>query len=474
MRAAIYTRVSHDPAGQRRSVNEQEVECRAEVADKGWDLIEPVYCDDDRGASRYSRGERPQWDQLLLDLRAGGIDVLVTWESSRAQRDLEVYTNLRRICRETGTLWHYDGHTYDLSNDDDAYRTGQDALDAEREAARIRKRVMRGVRSRVTGGRPHGKNLYGHRREYDPDTGAYVRTVPDPAAAPIVAEIFRRFVDGETASGIARALTKRGVPTPGSAPVWRNLTVRNILMNKGHLGHRVSAGEVTTENAWPALVDEATWWRAHATLNDPGRAPRLDSAVKYLLSGLALCGVCGGKMVYNAGGTKRKSYPMYVCRDRSCVSRSAPHLESAVTEYVLAMWEDDARLGARDADPRIAEVNAELAGLWARIESFRESAGDIDGPSPAAVAAVERKLTPLILAAERRLSGLLARMALPDLDGKTLREAWEMPADAGGLSLGRRRAIIANAVTVTVLQAGPKHRFDPATISIVGRWPELP
>jgi DNA invertase Pin-like site-specific DNA recombinase len=479
MRVGIYTRVSQARGKKRgKSTGEQDAECTADVeANVPGAVIVARYCDDDRGASRYSKAKRPDWDRLLADLRAHNLDMLTTWEASRAQRDLEVYVELRKICRRHGILWRYDGHTYDLNDDDDAYRTGQDALDAEREAGKTRKRVLRAVRSRAAAGRPHGKHLYGYRREYDTQSGDYVRTVVDPIAGPVVREMYRRFADGEGITAIATALTRRGVPTPQDAPVWRSSTIRNLIANPGHLGQRASkAGHATVEDAWPPLVDETLWRQVQARLNAPERAPRSDSTVKHLLSGIAVCGVCGGKLNYNSGRTRKtpKAYPTYICHDRRCVGRQAGYwspdpaqvrgLEGQVVEYVVTLWEGDQRLGRRDDDPRIGEIEREREALRARLDSFRDTAGDPDGPSPAAVAVVERRLLPQIARLDAELAHLRAHTSLPDIGRTSLRKAWP------GLSLGRQRAIIAASVTIRVMPAGQGKRYDPTTVEIKPTW----
>src|SRR5687767_4299556 len=111
MRAVIYCRVSSDRR-HGRSVAEQEAECRAECERNGWNVVE-VLQDNDRSASRHARKPRPQWERAKALISSGGADVLVTWEASRAQRDLRAYTDLRELCAGAKVLWSYSGETYD-------------------------------------------------------------------------------------------------------------------------------------------------------------------------------------------------------------------------------------------------------------------------------------------------------------------------------------------------------------------------
>ena len=105
---------------------------------------------------------------MKVAVAAGGLDVLVTWEASRAQRDLDAYLELRRLCAASGVRWAYSGTVYDLAHGSDRFRTGLDALVAEDEVEKMRSRVLRALRANANSGRPHGVVGFGFRREYDP------------------------------------------------------------------------------------------------------------------------------------------------------------------------------------------------------------------------------------------------------------------------------------------------------------------
>ena len=57
-----------------------------------------VVVDNDRSASQYARRSRDGWGRVKAAVAGGRLDLLVTWEASRAQRDLDAYLELRRLC----------------------------------------------------------------------------------------------------------------------------------------------------------------------------------------------------------------------------------------------------------------------------------------------------------------------------------------------------------------------------------------
>lgn len=466
-----YLRVSKDRSGRMRSPSEQHDDNAAAAAERDVQLGDPYLERRAVGASRYSKGTRDDFARLLADLTTGAFaaDELWLWEPSRGSREVGEWVALIGACEHAKVHLYVTTHrkAYDAGNARDRRSLLEDAVDAEYESAKTSERVNRAVRARAVAGRPHGKLLYGYARQYDPKTKAYLRTIIDPVAGPVMAEMYRRYADGEGITQIATSLTKRGVATPQGAAVWRWPTIANLLRNEGHLGRRVSrAGHATVEDAWPPLVDETTWWRVQARFRDKGGPVRQDRAVKYVLSGVAVCGVCGGRMQHNAGRSAKapRAYPTYICHDRRCVSRSARHLEALVVEWVLTLHEGDARVGRSEASPELAALEAEHAGLAAKLDDWQAAGARPDGPSPAAVARVERELTPQIEALAQRIAEARATWAMPDLEGKSLREAWP------GLSVARRRDIIAATVTIRVLRAGQGKRFDPASVEITRRW----
>ena len=250
MKAVIYARVSKDRRQLERSVDEQVAECREFCTAQGWEVAS-VHVDNDRSASRYSTKDRPAWDVLMGELSR--YDVLVTWEASRATRNLEVYAELRRRCRDEGVLWAYSGRVYDLSRSDDAFMTGLEMLTAERSSDDTAKRIQRTVRSQAKAGKPHGRIPFGYAREYDPTTGALVRQVPHETEAPLIREMARRVLDGESLYSIAKDLSQRDVPRMRLNP-WDTVRIKRVLTNPTIAGKRVYRGEVIGDADWEGII----------------------------------------------------------------------------------------------------------------------------------------------------------------------------------------------------------------------------
>lgn len=481
LRALIYDRVSEDPTGRGLSVASQDIENRRFCERQGWPIVDTIQ-DGGLSASAWATKERPGFAEVRRRIEAGEVDVLVCWEASRAQRDLEVYLALRKLCAANGVLWAYSGRVYDLSRTDDRFQTGLDALLAEREVSQTRDRIMRGIRTQAAAGAPHGTVPYGYRREYHPVTGALHAQVPDPETAPIVREIVERIIGGDTLYEIVADLNRRGVVTPQARKDaerglqverhgWTSSKVRRLVGSTSIIGRRSHHGKLAAANGWEPLVTPAEFALANSILADPVRARHHRGvAVKYLLSGIARCGVCDAPL---RPVTIRRR-PCYACAGngentgKGHVVGGREPMDAIVTAHALR----------RLADPGFLEQLARPAVDDQAVRAARE------------VRALEAQLEELVEAVRTRkmsatLAGQIEERIMADLEAARARAVprWVPPgvADLGGpdatrrwdaASIVQRRITVRTLLEVVLLPAdrrAPRRGFDPARLEVTDR-----
>ncbi|WP_236238807.1 recombinase family protein [Streptomyces sp. CC228A] len=453
----IYARVSYDPRQQLRSVSQQIDECTAECERRGWTLAE-VFKDNARSASRYATKERPQYDALIKFLEQGRADVLVTWESSRAQRDLEAYVKLRRVAEDNGVQWSYKGRLYDLTRTDDRFTTGLDALLDERESSMTRDRIMRDKRNHAKKGGPHGRLLFGYVREYDPKTGAFARQIPHPEQAAVVREAARRVAAGESLRTIAVDFNRRKITT-GWGKAWQTSGISRMVTNPGYIGQRVHQGKVIGKACWPRLLDDATFYTCVQRLSRPGRSYHRDGRTRHLLTGIVRCGVCGGPMAFINGAVGRASYACRGTRE-SLSSKCTVVRQERLDDYIERLVIE--RLSSPDAadlianDTTAADVQRaleEAAEKRARLDEFYDTAAT-GKLSASALARIEARLLPEIEAAEKRAYELRVPAVLRDVVRPDIAVVWPT------LHLDRRRDVVRTLLNITLLPHQPGSRVD--------------
>jgi DNA invertase Pin-like site-specific DNA recombinase len=448
MRAIIYTRVSSD-LREGRSVDQQEKECRAACERNGWEIVD-VLQDNDKGASRHSKKDRPEYRRLRDVLEPGM--VLVTWEASRAQRDLKVYAELRDLCAERGVKWSYSGSVYDLNTSDGRFTTGLHALLSEHESDKTHERVLRDFRAAAFEGRPHGKIVYGYRAEYDKITGAMKR-VPDEEESLVIQDAARRVLAGETPWSIAQDLNARQVPTPGTSKEWVGQRLGLMLQRPTYAGLRSHHGAIT-QGQWEPLISVEDHQKIVAILSDPNRRTQRGVAPVHLLSGIAKCGVCGARVER----LKNSGYDSYTCTSpKRHVGRRTKYVDKLVEEAVIARLETASSIDEL-ADPCVGSAIVEARELQARLDEAADSYADGE-LTAASLARIEARMLPKIRDAERRAQSVVNPLVVEML-GENARATWER------WSVANRRTVIRALARITILPAPRGRVFRPEFVKL--------
>jgi site-specific DNA recombinase len=452
-RAALYFRQSLDV---QEGIDRQRIRCRALAAARDWDVV-GEYEDNDTSASK-ARAAGTQWSRLLDDARNKKFEVVIAVDLDRLLRTISDLV----ILTETGAkVLTVDGEI-DLTTADGEFRATMLAGIARFEARRKGERQLRAnAHAASQGRRTGGRRPFGYEKDG--------MTVRDGEAAAVV-DGYRDLLMGVPLAGIARNWKERGFVTGvaryagahrGEPSDWTAGGVRAVLTNPRYMGKRAHLGEIVADAQWPALVEESTWLSVNAVLTDPSRrmAPKRG---RYLLSGLAVCGVC--RAFAHAGGGARPGVPAYRCSGTGghFARRSEPvdHYVQAV--MVARLSRDDARELMIAKPPTDGRDRAlEAVGLRARLDSLAVEFADGDLTASQLRIATERMRSSLaILEAEMADAGRLD--VLGDLVGAVdVQTAWD------ALSIEKKRAAIAVLATIVIYPPGRGVRtFDPETVGI--------
>jgi hypothetical protein len=289
--------------------------------------------------------------------------------------------------------------------------------------------------------------------------------------ADCVGEACRQVLAGLSLNAITAELNRQGCRT-STGRAWRPTELRRLLLRPRNAGLMQHRGDIVGRAGWPALVDEDTWRAVVAILTDPARRTNPGRPPRWLLSGLAVCGVCGDPVrSFSASSRRRNTNPVYTCRTGKHVARDAAACDQFVTQVILErLGRPDAReLLAPDRQTDIAALHARDTALRERLDELGRLYGEdvIDAPQLAqGTAAIRRQreqITTALQAASR--GSVLAGVA----------DAPDPAAVWAGLDLSRRRAIIDVLCTVTILPARRGRRpgwqpgqsyFDPQTVRV--------
>ncbi len=328
MRTLIYARYSSHLQNS-RSIEDQIAVCRERCAREGWPVLEIFTDYAISGAAGIDEGARPGLNAALERIEAGGVDQLLAESTDRlARHQGDAYAIRERISFAGARIFTLsDGEVDDITG------TIKGLFDA-RFRKELGAKIKRGQRGTVADRRVPAGLAFGYRtaNRID-DRGRAIRGLReiDPEQAAVVVRIFTEYAAGESPRAIAERLNAEGVPGPRGR-AWRASTIRGDLQRRdGMLQNRIYAGEIVhnrtskvtdprtrktlirpnPESEWirePApelqIVDDRLWEAAQDSRGRNAQGPRPERArrPKHLLSGLAVCGVCGGGWAVIGGG----------------------------------------------------------------------------------------------------------------------------------------------------------------------------
>jgi DNA invertase Pin-like site-specific DNA recombinase len=503
-RAIIYCRMSKDREGAGLGVARQRQDCEQLAVQLGVEVV-AVYSDNDLSA--YSGKPRPDYKQLLDDLRSGRADTVLTWHTDRLHRspaELEEYIDVcepRRV--QTRTV---KAGNLDLTTATGRMIARQLGVQARYEVERMverqrRKRDEMAQNGKYFGGRrPFGyepggillRSLYcATCGRTDPDdftttvlctecgsTGGFdgwacekcqaphgravkcvckrcdqLAAVAPESEAASVREVADTVLAGGSLRSIAADWNERGILTSTGSD-WEGPEVRSMLLRPRNAGIVKHRGKESGPASWPAILDEPLWRSIVALLEDPGRRITPGNERKYLGSNIYRCGLCAdGTTMRCSTSNKAKGgayHPAYACRKSKHVARRAEPLDDYIRLLILdrVSRPDAADLLAEREDPvDVRGAQTEMKEARETLDELAEAlgAGEMDMQE---WRAASRPAKARLKAAEDTLSRAVQANPVVGLVG-----ADDVEAAWNRLGLSRQRAVLAYLMTVTVRPA---------------------
>lgn len=366
----IYLRLSD--ARIEEALEGREAKLRSFAAQLGWIVFRVVIENDmirgrdgklyPRPASAFKRkriltpsGEmqlrtvRPGFREVVDDITTGRSNGLLAEDLDRVVRDPRDLEDLIDACAERGASARSISGSLTLTNGgtDSEITMARNMVSFANKSSRDTARRVREKREVL-----NGLSYQGGPRPYGfvaaQDTEKYHRTL---IVVPDEAEIIRRAADDILSrdislNAISRDLRQRGEPTTKGVTKWTSISLKKVLTKPAVAGLSVHTAKVRDETTgeirnvatlkpapWDAILEPEVWERLKAKLTDPARTttPRdTRNEPKYLLSNVAVCGVCKGGVKVTGG---KHDGPTYICRDGFHVRRKV----ALVDEFVEAL-----------------------------------------------------------------------------------------------------------------------------------------
>ena len=391
---ALYIRLSRED-GDREESNSiaSQRELLTEFVDTQTDMTAPrLYTDDGCTGTDF---DRPDFQRMLVDLRAGIVNCVIVKDLSRFGRNYvgvgeyleHVFPllNVRFISVSDNVDSYLDPHSVNnlvvpfknILNDEYA----RDISNKVRASLDLKRRQGKFIGSFAS---------YGYRK----DPNDHSRLLIDETAAAVVRDIFDWFLAGTSVLGIAKRLNEQRIPNPSAYKrqqgmnyqhpasdnldgLWPDSSVRRILRNPLYTGTMVQGKNrmksyklhiseavpkekwITVEQTHEAIIPQELFDQAQSLFERDTRTAPTHKQV-YLFSGFLRCADCGKAMNRKQISQPYGSYHYYICstfkkqHKGACTKHTirSDRLEQAVLETLRSQI-----ALAVEMDELIAEIN---------------------------------------------------------------------------------------------------------------------
>ncbi len=354
--------------------------------------------------------DRPDFQRMMADIRAGRVNCVLVKDLSRFGRDyIECGKYIEKIFPQLGIRFIAVNDGFDTLS-----ARGTDSIvipfknlinDSYSRDISIKVRSNLEVKRRQ-GDFISNFPVYG----YEKDAENKNHLVVDPYASQVVKDLFRWTIEGLSPGSIAARLNQRGILSPmeykksrgsryqsrfktGAKAQWSHVAVRRILQNEIYTGTLVQGKRTTPNYKTKKFLykDERDWVRVEGTheaiisrpqfdlvqqlLREDTRAGAEDVAV-HPYSGRIFCGDCGAPVVRKTVCSGGKRYVYYVCGankadHHACSSHS---IREDVLDQVILVTIQRQMEAALDMEKALRQIEAlsweksELQKIDANIE----------------------------------------------------------------------------------------------------------
>jgi site-specific DNA recombinase len=380
-------------------------------------------------------------------------DTVIVWHPDRLYRKLTDLVKITEIAQRHGlTIVSVQAGEVDLNTPSGRMSASILGAVATHEGEHRTARQKNAYRQSAEAGSWHFSHRpFGYRRD-----GDKVIQVAEEAA--VLREALDRYYTQEAPRReVMRWLNAQGILTPVGKP-WGIIQVRDLLTNSRYAGISSYNGVEVGSGSWEPIVDEQTWrvWQSSAAKR---KRKSTFSSAKYLLTGIATCGECGGTVYVKH--RNQSNAVSYFCSEKACVQRSVALVDDLVQGVILARLQaPDALAALRPKSADIAHLHVERADVQSRLDDLAELIADGTLNAQAARGAA-KPLRARITKVDELIAVSVAAESFPlELLAEDVPKNWET------LTLGQKRAVVKALVDVRIYRQGNTRNFNPETVGI--------
>ncbi len=334
--AGVYIRVStEDQAREGFSLGEQEEKLLQLCKFKELEVYK-VY--KDAGISAKDMEHRPQFQEMLKDMKEGKLNYIVAYKLDRITRSVRDLEELISVLEQYNCFLLCDRDDVNTSTANGRFFVRMLTVLSQLEIEIVSERTKFGLNGAIKSGHIPGQRPFGYKSAEDK------RMVIDNATRPYVEKIFDMYLEGKSFQQIANYFKENDIYPKKK---WKDTTIQKIIDNKIYMGDyeqykRIGKQEklepIVYMNVVEPIISRAKWEECQSQKERNQRTYTRDRV--YTFFQRLKCPNCNRIMkCKGSGGTKRK-YMYYTC-EHCHINFNEDHVEHLLRDFIYDLLEYD-------------------------------------------------------------------------------------------------------------------------------------
>ena len=334
--AGVYIRVStEDQAREGFSLGEQEEKLLQLCKFKDLEVYK-VY--KDAGISAKDIEHRPQFQEMLKDMKEGKLNYIVAYKLDRITRSVRDLEELISVLEQYNCFLLCDRDDVNTSTANGRFFVRMLTVLSQLEIEIVSERTKFGLNGAIKSGHIPGQRPFGYKSAEDK------RMVIDNTTRPYVEKIFDMYLEGKSFQQIANYFKENNIYPKKN---WKDTTIQKIIDNKIYMGDyeqykRIGKQEnlepIVYMNVVEPIISRAKWDECQRQKERNQRTYTRDRV--YTFFQRLKCPNCSRIMkCKGSGGTKRK-YMYYTC-EHCHINFNEDHVEHLLRDFIYDLLEYD-------------------------------------------------------------------------------------------------------------------------------------
>ena len=334
--AGVYIRVStEDQAREGFSLGEQEEKLLQLCKFKELEVYK-VY--KDAGISAKDMEHRPQFQEMLKDMKEGKLNYIVAYKLDRITRSVRDLEELISVLEQYNCFLLCDRDDVNTSTANGRFFVRMLTVLSQLEIEIVSERTKFGLNGAIKSGHIPGQRPFGYKSAEDK------RMVIDNATRLYVEKIFDMYLEGKSFQQIANYFKENNIFPKKN---WKDTTIQKIIDNKIYMGDyeqykrigkQVNLEPIVYMNVVEPIISRAKWEECQRQKERNQRTYTRDRV--YTFFQRLKCPNCSRIMkCKGSGGTKRK-YMYYTC-EHCHINFNEDHVEHLLRDFIYDLLEYD-------------------------------------------------------------------------------------------------------------------------------------